>query len=135
MVEKLLELMLMLTANRRHTDPPEGLNLLCDVLQELLGLLWRNTGRSRKTGDMWRTLGSAGVAGLQPLTALLTLPWTSPSANSWALKLRLKRIRSSQVRPALRAWYFSTRDQRECSRTSRRTSLGGGGGVRSHPRQ
>lgn len=57
------------------------------------------------------------------LTLLLKLPWTNPSASSSALKLRLNSISSSRVKPAASAWYFSTMDQRECSRISRRTSL------------
>lgn len=58
-----------------------------------------------------------------PLTELLTFPCTSPSANNSFLKLRLNSISSWMVRPAVRAWYFSTMDQRECSRISKRTSL------------
>lgn len=57
------------------------------------------------------------------LTALLKFPCTRPSAYSSALKLRLNSISSSLVRPEVRAWYFSTMDQRECSRINKRTSL------------
>lgn len=65
-----------------------------------------------------------------PLTALLKFPCTSPSAYSSALKLRLNSISSSLDRPAVRAWYFSTMDQRECSKINKRTSLRErGGGV------
>lgn len=61
------------------------------------------------------------------------LPWTRPSAYSSDRKHRLKSIKSSLVRPADRTSYFCTMDQRECSRTRRRTSLRGrreGGGGR-----